>query len=85
MDVFPSQLSSRFNSFVVPICSPLIAALGSPAGNYLFKINNRNTRKMCEICSKLIIRHQNSAIGVVLVSVLLTLNIFHTILYCFYC
>ena len=25
---------------------------------YLFKINNKNTRKMCEICSKLTIRHK---------------------------
>ena len=24
-----------------------------PAGLYLFKVNNRNTRTMCEICSKL--------------------------------
>ena len=23
-----------------------------PAGNYLFKVNNRNTRTRCEICSK---------------------------------
>ena len=23
-----------------------------PANIYLFKVNNRNTRKMCEICSK---------------------------------
>ena len=25
-----------------------------PAGNYMLKFNNRNTRTMCEICSKLI-------------------------------
>ena len=24
-----------------------------PAGNYMFKVNNRNTRSRCEICSKL--------------------------------
>ena len=29
--------------------------------------------------------HQNGAIGIVLVSLLLTLNIFHTLFYCFYC
>ena len=39
----------------------------------MFKVNNRNTRTRCEICSKLII-------GVVLVSLLLTLNIFLTLL-----
>ena len=24
---------------------------GDPAGNYMYKDNNRNTRKRCEICS----------------------------------
>ena len=27
-----------------------------PAGNYLLKVNNRNTRARCEICSKLTIK-----------------------------
>ena len=27
-----------------------------PAGNYLLKLNNRNTRTRCEICSKLTIK-----------------------------
>ena len=27
-----------------------------PAGNYIFKVNNRSTRKRCEICSKLTIK-----------------------------
>ena len=27
-----------------------------PVNNFLFKINNRNTRKRCEICSKLKIK-----------------------------
>ena len=42
-----------------------------PAGNYMFKVNNRNTRTRCEICSRLTINTH-------LVSLLLTLNIFHT-------
>ena len=29
------------------------------ANIYLFKVNNRSIRKRCEICSKLIIKHQN--------------------------
>ena len=40
-----------------------------------------NTRKRCEICSKLTIKtpeHQNDVIDVVLVFLLLTLNIFRT-------
>ena len=27
-----------------------------PAGNYMFQINNRNTSRRCEICSKLTIK-----------------------------
>ena len=50
-------------------------------GNFMFKVNNGNTRAWCEICSKLTI--QTSA--VVLLSLLLTFNIFHTLFYCFYC
>ena len=38
-----------------------------PANIYLFKVNNRNIRKRCEICSKLTIktpaRHQHDTIG----------------------
>ena len=41
----------------------------------LLKVNNRNTRTRCEICSKLIIKTY-----VLLVSLLLTLNIFHTLI-----
>ena len=28
----------------------------NPAGNCMFKVNNRNTRTRCEICSKLTIK-----------------------------
>ena len=27
-----------------------------PAGNYMLKVNNRNTKTRCEICSKLTIK-----------------------------
>ena len=49
------------------------------ANIYLFKINDRKSRKSCEICSKLTIktpeRRQGRRFGVLL----LTLNIFHTV------
>ena len=45
-----------------------------PVGIYLLKVNNRNTRTRCEICSKLTIKTMDN--GVVLVSLLLTLNNF---------
>ena len=50
----------------------------SQACIYLLKVNNRNTGTMWEICSKLTIKTINN--GVVLVSLLLTLNI-----WCLYC
>ena len=37
------------------------------ANIYLFKVNSRNTRKRCEICSNLTKKHQNNVIDVVLV------------------
>ena len=50
----------------------------NPVDIYLFKVNNRNTRTRCEYV-QIKQRHQNDAIGVVLVSLLLTFNIFHTL------
>ena len=56
------------------------------AGNYIFKVDNANSRTRCETWWKLTIKIPErrlstpSAIGVVLVSLLLTLNIFHTLL-----
>ena len=54
-----------------------------PAGICLFKVNNRNTRTFCEIWSKWT-RHQSDVTDVVLVSLLLNLNRFHTLFWCFY-
>ena len=33
-----------------------ISSKYNPAGNYMLKVNNRNTRTMCEIFSKLTIK-----------------------------
>ena len=71
----------RFNSlaemgFGVFIPNPTFLYLlktsenSNPAANYMFKVKNRNNRTRCEICPKF---------GVILVSLLLTLNIFHTL------
>ena len=43
-----------------------------PTNIYLFKFNNRNPRKSCEICSELSIKTHKCDNDVVLVSVLLT-------------
>ena len=48
----------------------------NPAGNYMFKVNNRNSRTRCEICSELTIKTPERRQGRRLVSVLLTLDIF---------
>ena len=49
-----------------------------PAGNDMFKVNNRHTRTRYEVCSKLTIKIPEQS--VVLASLLLTLSIFHTML-----
>ena len=47
------------------------------ANIYLLEFNNKNTRKRCEICSKVTIKTPKHVIDVALVFLLLTLNIFH--------
>ena len=39
-----------------------------PAGNYMFKVNNRNTRARYEICSKLTIKTPERRSGVFIVN-----------------
>ena len=56
----------------------------SPASINLLKVSNKNTRKICEICSKLTMKTPD-VIDAVLVSLLLTLNGFRTFFWCFYC
>ena len=51
-----------------------------PVENYMFKVNNWNTGARCEICSKLTRKTPERRIGVVQVSLFLTLNIFYTFL-----
>ena len=43
------EVGAKFVLAHLDVCS-------SPAGNYMFKVNNRNTRTRCEICSKLTIK-----------------------------
>ena len=56
-----------------------------PAAICLFKVNNRNTRTIYKICSKLKRKHHNNYINAVMVSLLLTLNKFQTLLWYFNC
>ena len=50
----------------------------------LLKVKKRSTRTMSEIGLKLTIKHQNDVNNVVLVTLLVPLNRFHTLLWCFY-
>ena len=50
--------------FYVYVCSSTVFIVVLPPGSYMFQVNKG---------------YQNDAIGVVLVSLLLTLNIFHTL------
>ena len=43
--------------------------------NYLIKVNNGNTRTICEICSKFTIKHQKGVTEFILFSLLLAVNI----------
>ena len=61
-----------------------------PAGPYLFKVNNGNTRKICEVClkftKKITFTDTNKDVtDVVLVSLSLALNRFDTLPLCFHC
>ena len=42
---------------------PNFSAFNSPAGNYMFKVNNRNPRTSCETCSKLTIKILDSVVN----------------------
>ena len=48
---------------------------------YLLKVSKKNTRTLCQIYSKLTIKKPEQY----LVLLLLTLNLFCTLLYCYYC
>ena len=78
-------MSATFSAFnVTPESDVLILVfILLPTNSYLFKLNNRNTRKRSEISSKIIIN--SPVVDLILVSLLLTLNRFHTLFWCFNC
>ena len=47
---------SMKNSLTLVSTSYYLIKIRSPASNYMFQVNNRNTRTRCEICSKLTIK-----------------------------
>ena len=61
---------NNFCSSLMAYCKQNQVLESIPADMYLLIVNNRNTRTRCEICSELYIQQ---------CSLLLTLNIFHTL------
>ena len=58
---------------------PIHRTMLLPANIYLFEVNNRNTRKMCEICSKLTIKTpERRPSGVFIVNFEHISHLFHT-------
>ena len=52
----PPLVTAQELTFLFPSVKTFLMSLGIPANIYLFKINERNTRKRCEIYSKLTIK-----------------------------
>ena len=48
------EVGVKFVPAHLDVCSGI--CINNPAGIYLLKVNNRNTRTRCEICSKLTIK-----------------------------
>ena len=46
----PNSSEPKFDSSSTPEARQI------PTGNYMFKVNNRNTTTRCEVCSKLTIK-----------------------------
>ena len=70
-----NQNAGLFKSQVNYLCQKLL--MPDPSGSYMFKVNNRNTRTRCEICSKLTIKLTLYCYKVN--TLLLTLNLIRTL------
>ena len=92
-----SLLLSTLSMAIVMVLSSLLSGVfrnlsSIPAGNYMFKVNNRNTRTRCKLCSKLIMKiRRRSGVFIVnfkhishLVVVLLLLTLSRLLLAGFY-
>ena len=57
--LLPRELHFHIELYYICSCEPWPKE-NSPAGIYLFKVNNKNTKTRCEICSKSTIKTPNS-------------------------
>ena len=66
-------------SYIWPWLMNIFKVISFPANTYVFIVNNRNTRKRCEIRSNLTIKRPDWRHDGALMFLLLTLNIFYTL------
>ena len=76
-----SDIEGYFSLFQRYCKAPTKRIKKNPFGIYLLKVCNGNTRSMCEICSKLTIKTPERRFQVFL---LLTLNLYHILFWCFH-
>ena len=63
-----SQAACLDNLFLFTGCWKLVILQIFPAGKYMFKVNNRNTRTRGEICSKITVKTIRTTSGVFVVN-----------------
>ena len=51
-ELFTPILSSKTKKFVKTLCHSIVFPLILPASTYLFKVNDKDNRIMCEVCLK---------------------------------
>ena len=73
------KLLNIINKSSTTLCPKTMFQCLYQAGDYMFKVNNRNTRTRCKICSKSTVKNPERRHWRVLVSLMLTLNMFHTL------
>ena len=79
--MYPNKLCQPIKQYFSVTKNRFIFWNSGPTGIYLFEFSNNNSWIKCEIRSKLTLTIEGP--DVVLVSILLTLNIFDTLFYCF--
>ena len=73
-----------YQTYTLALSCIVIISRTQPAITYL-KLTKETLEKGVKYVQSYLKKHQNDAKDVVLASLLLTLNIFHTLFLCFYC
>ena len=54
--LYAADLLANNDHILKKLRQSCISSACEPAGNYLLKVNNRNTRTRCDVCSKLTLK-----------------------------